>query len=48
MYKNVALIQKAVTANQAKGIFGFTMSDHIGKYAFPGALLQLQSFLVLK
>ena len=24
-----------ITANQVKGIFGFTDSDHIGKYGFP-------------
>jgi tryptophanyl-tRNA synthetase len=35
MYPNIVKIQKAVTANQAKGIFGFTDSDSIGKYAFP-------------
>jgi len=35
LYKNVVKIQKCVTANQAKGIFGFDMSDNIGKYMFP-------------
>lgn len=35
MYKNIVRIQSCVTANQARGIFGFTMSDNIGKWAFP-------------
>jgi tryptophanyl-tRNA synthetase len=35
MYKNIVKIQKSVTANQAKAIFGFGMSDNIGKYAYP-------------
>ncbi|KAL6071015.1 Tryptophan--tRNA ligase, cytoplasmic [Balamuthia mandrillaris] len=35
MYPNIVKIQKAVTANQVKGIFGFTDSDNIGKYAYP-------------
>lgn len=30
-YKNVVKIQKHVTFNQVKGIFGFTDSDCIGK-----------------
>lgn len=30
-YKNVVKIQKHVTFNQVKGIFGFTDSDSIGK-----------------
>lgn len=34
-YKNVVKIQKHVTFNQAKGIFGFTDSDCIGKISFP-------------
>ena len=34
-YKNILRVQKCVTMNQAKGIFGFTDSDHIGKMAFP-------------
>lgn len=34
-YKNVVKIQKHVTFNQAKGIFGFTDSDCIGKVSFP-------------
>jgi len=35
MYKNVVKIQKCVTANQVKAIFGFGMSDNIGKYSYP-------------
>lgn len=35
MYPNICKIQKCVTANQASGIFGFEMSDNIGKWAFP-------------
>ncbi|XP_026782663.1 tryptophan--tRNA ligase, cytoplasmic [Pangasianodon hypophthalmus] len=34
-YKNVVKIQKHVTFNQVKGIFGFTDSDCIGKISFP-------------
>ena len=30
-YRNVLRIQKCVTVNQAKGIFGFTDTDCIGK-----------------
>jgi len=35
MYKEIVKIQDKVTANQAKGIFGFQGSDSIGKWAFP-------------
>eukprot|EP01102_Stenamoeba_stenopodia_P005777 TRINITY_DN16506_c0_g1_i1.p1 TRINITY_DN16506_c0_g1~~TRINITY_DN16506_c0_g1_i1.p1 ORF type:complete len:437 (+),score=137.74 TRINITY_DN16506_c0_g1_i1:104-1312(+) len=35
MYPNIVRIEKAVTASQVKGIFGFTSSDNIGKYSFP-------------
>ncbi|KAF8823119.1 tryptophanyl-tRna synthetase (TrpRS2) [Cardiosporidium cionae] len=35
MYPLVLAIQKRVTYNQTKGIFGFTDSDSIGKIAFP-------------
>ena len=35
MYRNVVRIQKAVTYNQVKGIFGFDDSVNIGKHAFP-------------
>ncbi|KAF5914299.1 hypothetical protein HPG69_000096 [Diceros bicornis minor] len=34
-YRNVVKIQKHVTFNQVKGIFGFTDSDSIGKISFP-------------
>ncbi|CAI9623899.1 unnamed protein product [Staurois parvus] len=34
-YKNVVQVQKHVTFNQVKGIFGFTDSDCIGKISFP-------------
>lgn len=34
-YRNVLRIQKCVTVNQAKGIFGFVDTDNIGKIAFP-------------
>ncbi|KAM5129730.1 LOW QUALITY PROTEIN: tryptophan--tRNA ligase, cytoplasmic [Mantella aurantiaca] len=34
-YKNVVRVQKHVTFNQVKGIFGFTDSDCIGKISFP-------------
>lgn len=35
MYPNICKLQKAATANQVKNCFGFTDSDHCGKYAFP-------------
>lgn len=34
-YRNVVQIQRLVTYNQVKGIFGFGDSDSIGKIAFP-------------
>lgn len=34
-YRNIARIQRAVTMNQVRGIFGFTPEDNIGKIAFP-------------
>lgn len=34
-YQNIVRIQKCVTFNQVKGIFGFGDSDVIGKIAFP-------------
>ncbi|XP_048831554.1 tryptophan--tRNA ligase, cytoplasmic [Brienomyrus brachyistius] len=34
-YSNIVKIQKHVTFNQVKGIFGFTDSDSIGKISFP-------------
>jgi tryptophanyl-tRNA synthetase len=35
LYPNVLKVQKNITLNQMRGIFGFTDSDPIGKYAFP-------------
>jgi len=35
MYREVIKIQNLVTANQARGIFGFSDSDSIGKWMFP-------------
>lgn len=35
LYPTVLKIQKLTTYNQVKAIFGFTMSDNIGKSAFP-------------
>jgi tryptophanyl-tRNA synthetase len=35
MYPNICKIQKCVTANQVKGIFGFSDSDPCAKFAFP-------------
>jgi tryptophanyl-tRNA synthetase len=35
LYPNILKIQKQVTANQVKGIFGFDGSSNIGKYGFP-------------
>lgn len=37
MYQNIIRIQKCVTFNQVKGIFGFGDSDVIGKIGFPAA-----------
>jgi len=34
MYRNVVKIQRKVTANQAKGIFGFTDSHNVGQFSF--------------
>ncbi|XP_061193094.1 tryptophan--tRNA ligase, cytoplasmic-like isoform X1 [Saccostrea echinata] len=34
-YRTICRIQKLVTYNQVKGIFGFTDSDSIGKISFP-------------
>lgn len=34
-YKNVIRIEKCVTYNQVKGIFGFTENDVIGKLSYP-------------
>jgi len=35
MFSNIVKIQKCITANQVKNIFGFTLSDNIGKYMYP-------------
>mmetsp|Transcript_20488 Transcript_20488/g.33816 ORF Transcript_20488/g.33816 Transcript_20488/m.33816 type:complete len:223 (+) Transcript_20488:697-1365(+) len=35
MYPNICRIQKKVTANQVRGIFGMTESYNIGQWAFP-------------
>lgn len=35
LYPNVIRVQKHVNFNQLKGIFGFTTSDCVGKFAFP-------------
>lgn len=35
MYPTILKIQKATTYNQSRAIFGFTMSDNIGKSSFP-------------
>ena len=34
-YRNIARIQRSVTMNQVRGIFGFSQEDNIGKIAFP-------------
>ena len=34
-YRQILRIQKCVTVNQAKGIFGFQDTDNIGKIGFP-------------
>ena len=34
-YRNIVRIQRSVTMNQVRGIFGFSMTDNIGKIAFP-------------
>jgi tryptophanyl-tRNA synthetase len=35
MYPNIVRIQKCVTMNQVRGIFGLGESDNIGKISFP-------------
>jgi len=35
LYPNVLKVQKHITLNQMKGIFGMSESDNVGKYAFP-------------
>lgn len=34
-YRNIARIQRSVSMNQVRGIFGFTSDDYIGKIGFP-------------
>ena len=34
-YRQILRVQKCVTMNQAKAIFGFQDSDNIGKMSFP-------------
>ena len=43
MYMNAIKVQKMLTLNQIQGIFGFSDSDNIGKYAFP-AMQAVPSF----
>lgn len=35
MYPNIVKLQKSFTFNQVRATFGFTDSDHCGKFAFP-------------
>ena len=35
MYPTIAKLSKALTANQVRGAFGFSMSDNVGKWGFP-------------
>jgi len=35
LYPNTLKVQKNITLNQIKGIFGFSESDAVGKYAYP-------------
>jgi len=35
MYPTVVRIEKAITCSQARGCFGFTNEDNIGKHSFP-------------
>lgn len=35
LYPNTLKVQKNLTLNQIKGIFGFSESDPVGKYAYP-------------
>ena len=45
MYRVVARIEKAITASQVKGAFGFKLEDNIGKWSFP-AIQAAPSFSV--
>jgi tryptophanyl-tRNA synthetase len=35
LYPNTIKVQKLITINQTKGLFGFNDSDNVGKYAYP-------------
>ena len=43
LYPNVCKMQRALTLNNIKGVFGFNDSDNAGKYAFP-AIQAVPSF----
>jgi tryptophanyl-tRNA synthetase len=43
MYPNICKMQRALTLNNIKGVFGFGDSDNAGKYAFP-AIQAVPSF----
>ena len=43
LYPNVCKVQRALTLNNVKGVFGFNDSDNCGKYAFP-AIQAVPSF----
>jgi tryptophanyl-tRNA synthetase len=45
-YQNIVKIQRCVTFNQVKGIFGFDDSSPIGKWRFLSFLLRFLSFVV--
>lgn len=45
MYRTIARIEKAMTASQVRGCFGFKMEDNIGKWMFP-AIQAAPSFSV--
>lgn len=45
MYKTIARIEKATTANQVRGCFGFKGEDNVGKWMFP-AIQAAPSFSV--
>lgn len=45
MYRTIARIEKATTASQAKGCFGFKLEDNVGKWMFP-AIQAAPSFSV--
>mmetsp|Transcript_18992 Transcript_18992/g.21755 ORF Transcript_18992/g.21755 Transcript_18992/m.21755 type:complete len:397 (+) Transcript_18992:48-1238(+) len=45
MYRTIARIEKAMTASQVRGCFGFKMEDNVGKWMFP-AIQAAPSFSV--